>query len=177
MGWQGRGGPSPGGDSDGARRCSGLHRVQTEGEVIEQGRQHLQSYLGELLDAIVRSAPACPPVIRAAFRQLFQRVGERFPQHQVGLWRGLVWGQTGTSPEDGALWVWSPAAVSGVCSRAGGQRAAPTRQPWTLAHRCLWGCPMLGEALTCLPHPLGGHSTPNLWLSPASSACASSRRP
>ncbi|XP_066419454.1 ras GTPase-activating protein 4-like isoform X1 [Molothrus aeneus] len=62
--------------------CSGLHRVQTEGEVIEQGRQHLQSYLGELLDAIVRSAPACPPLIRAAFRQLFQRVGERFPEHQ-----------------------------------------------------------------------------------------------
>ncbi|NWX50898.1 RASL2 protein, partial [Steatornis caripensis] len=62
--------------------CSGLHRVQTEGEVIEQGRQHLQSYLGELLDAIVKSVPACPPVIRAAFRQLFRRVGERFPQHQ-----------------------------------------------------------------------------------------------
>ncbi|XP_075296183.1 ras GTPase-activating protein 4 isoform X2 [Opisthocomus hoazin] len=62
--------------------CSGLHRVQTEGEVIEQGRQHLQSYLGELLDAISKSAPACPPVIRAAFRQLFGRVGERFPQHQ-----------------------------------------------------------------------------------------------
>ncbi|XP_074016628.1 ras GTPase-activating protein 4-like [Numenius arquata] len=62
--------------------CSGLHRVQTEGEVIEQGRQHLQSYLGELLDAIGKSAPACPPVIRAAFRQLFQRVRERFPQHQ-----------------------------------------------------------------------------------------------
>ncbi|XP_051491882.1 ras GTPase-activating protein 4-like isoform X3 [Apus apus] len=62
--------------------CSGLHRVQTEGEVIEQGRQHLQSYLGELLDTIVKSAPACPPIIRAAFRRLFQRVGERFPQHQ-----------------------------------------------------------------------------------------------
>ncbi|KAM7088274.1 LOW QUALITY PROTEIN: ras GTPase-activating protein 4-like [Ciconia maguari] len=62
--------------------CSGLHRVQTEGEVIEQGRQHLQSYMGELLDAIVKSAPVCPPIIRAAFRQLFQRVGERFPQHQ-----------------------------------------------------------------------------------------------
>ncbi|XP_055653786.1 ras GTPase-activating protein 4-like isoform X1 [Falco peregrinus] len=62
--------------------CSGLHRVQTEGEVIEQGRQHLQSYLGELLDAIDKSVPACPPVIRAAFRQLFQRVEERFPQHQ-----------------------------------------------------------------------------------------------
>ncbi|XP_065709242.2 ras GTPase-activating protein 4-like [Patagioenas fasciata] len=62
--------------------CSGLHRVQTEGEVIEQGRQYLQSYLDELLDAISRSAPACPPVIRAVFRQLFHRVGERFPQHQ-----------------------------------------------------------------------------------------------
>ncbi|KAM9272471.1 ras GTPase-activating protein 4-like [Morus bassanus] len=62
--------------------CSGLHRVQTEGEVIEQGRQHLQSYLGELLDAIVKSAPACPPIMRAAFRQLFWRVGEHFPQHQ-----------------------------------------------------------------------------------------------
>ncbi|XP_053851670.1 ras GTPase-activating protein 4-like isoform X2 [Vidua macroura] len=98
--------------------CSGLHRVQTEGEVIEQGRQHLQSYLGELLDAIVRSAPACPPLIRAAFRQLFQRVGERFPQHQVGLWRGTVWGQTGTSPGDSALWVWSVGSPLG-------QAAAP----------------------------------------------------
>ncbi|XP_021271532.1 ras GTPase-activating protein 4-like isoform X1 [Numida meleagris] len=62
--------------------CSGLHRVQTESEVMEQGRQLLQSYLGELLDTIGKSAPACPPVVRAAFRQLFQRVGERFPQHQ-----------------------------------------------------------------------------------------------
>ncbi|XP_031447682.1 ras GTPase-activating protein 4-like isoform X2 [Phasianus colchicus] len=62
--------------------CSGLHRVQTESEVMEQGRQLLQSYLGELLDVISKSAPTCPPVIRAAFRQLFQRVGERFPQHQ-----------------------------------------------------------------------------------------------
>ncbi|XP_068512256.1 ras GTPase-activating protein 4-like isoform X1 [Anas acuta] len=62
--------------------CSGLHRVQTESEVMEQGRQHLQSYLGELLDTISKSAPTCPPVIRAAFRQLFQRVGERFPEHQ-----------------------------------------------------------------------------------------------
>lgn len=57
--------------------------------MIEQGRQHLQSYLGELLDAIVKSAPMCPPVVRAAFRQLFRRVGERFPQHQVGLRRGM----------------------------------------------------------------------------------------
>ncbi|XP_052544808.1 ras GTPase-activating protein 4-like isoform X2 [Tympanuchus pallidicinctus] len=62
--------------------CSGLHRVQTESEVMEQGRQLLQSYLRELLDTIGKSAPTCPPVIRAAFRQLFQRVGERFPQHQ-----------------------------------------------------------------------------------------------
>ncbi|XP_048822756.1 ras GTPase-activating protein 4-like isoform X2 [Lagopus muta] len=62
--------------------CSGLHRVQTESEVMEQGRQLLQSYLRELLDTIGKSAPTCPPVIRAAFRQLFQRVGDRFPQHQ-----------------------------------------------------------------------------------------------
>ncbi|XP_064379454.1 ras GTPase-activating protein 4-like isoform X1 [Dromaius novaehollandiae] len=62
--------------------CSGLHRVQTESEVIEQSRQHLQSYLGELLAAIAKSAPACPAVVRATFRQLFRRVGERFPEQQ-----------------------------------------------------------------------------------------------
>lgn len=76
--------------SGGARRCSGLHRVQTESEVMEQGRQHLQSYLRELLDTISKSAPTCPPVIRAAFRQLFQRVGERFPEHQVRLGAGTL---------------------------------------------------------------------------------------
>ncbi|XP_068766392.1 ras GTPase-activating protein 4 isoform X2 [Struthio camelus] len=62
--------------------CSGLHRVQTESEVIEQSCQHLQSYLGELLAAIAKSAPACPAIVRAAFRQLFRRVRERFPEHQ-----------------------------------------------------------------------------------------------
>lgn len=136
MGWQGRGGPSAGGDSGAARRCSGLHRVQTEAEVIEQSRQHLQSYLGELLDAIVRSAPACPPLIRAAFRQLFQRVGERFPQHQVGL-LGMAWGETGTPPGDRAPWVWCPAAVNGVPSWAGGQREGPKQRS---GHRCIAVC-------------------------------------
>lgn len=176
MGRQGRGGPGAGGDSGGARRCSGLHRVQTEGEVIEQGRQHLQSYLGELLDAIVRSAPACPPVIRAAFRQLFQRVGERFPQHQVGPCRGMAWARSGTSPGDGALGVWSAGSPLGQ-GGSGRGRAAPKPHPWTAAHRCLWACPATGETLTCVPHALGGPSTPNLWLSPASCACASSPRP
>lgn len=57
---------------------------------MEQGRQHLQSYLGELLDTISKSAPTCPPVIRATFRQLFQRVGERFPEHQVRLGVGTL---------------------------------------------------------------------------------------
>lgn len=66
--------------------------------MIEQGRQHLQSYLGELLDAIGRSAPACPPVIRAVFQQLFRRVGERFPQHQVGLRQGMDRGSNGDVP-------------------------------------------------------------------------------
>nr|XP_009676489.1 PREDICTED: ras GTPase-activating protein 4-like [Struthio camelus australis] len=39
-------------------------------------------YLGELLAAIAKSAPACPAIVRAAFRQLFRRVRERFPEHQ-----------------------------------------------------------------------------------------------
>lgn len=94
----GQGGSGCRADGAGAHRCSGLHRVQTEGEVIEQGRQHLQSYLGELLDAIGRSAPACPLIIRAVFRQLFHRVGERFPQHQVGLRWGMDCGSNGDIP-------------------------------------------------------------------------------
>uniref|UniRef100_A0A8C6YLG2 Ras GTPase-activating protein 4-like n=1 Tax=Nothoprocta perdicaria TaxID=30464 RepID=A0A8C6YLG2_NOTPE len=69
-------------DATGRMRCSGLHRVQTEGEVIEQSCQHLQSYLGELLAAMGRSAPGCPAVVRGAFRQLFRRVGQRFPEQQ-----------------------------------------------------------------------------------------------
>lgn len=101
----------------GACRCSGLHRVQTESEVMEQGRQLLQSYLRELLDTIGKSAPTCPPVIRAAFRQLFQRVGERFPQHQVrskssgGGWRNGVDLVLHRAMKN--LWVPIPAVVQG----------------------------------------------------------------
>ncbi|XP_058857634.1 ras GTPase-activating protein 4-like isoform X2 [Acipenser ruthenus] len=35
--------------------CTGLHRIQTEAEVIQQSTQHLQSYLTELLHSIVKS--------------------------------------------------------------------------------------------------------------------------
>ncbi|XP_023393287.1 ras GTPase-activating protein 4B isoform X2 [Pteropus alecto] len=59
--------------------CSGLHRPQTEAEVLEQSAQTLRAHLGELLSALCRSVRACPAVVRATFRQLFQRVRERFP--------------------------------------------------------------------------------------------------
>lgn len=69
------------------RRCSGLHRPQTEAEVLEQSAQTLRAHLGELLSALCRSVRACPAVVRATFRQLFQRVRERFPsaEHEVHL--------------------------------------------------------------------------------------------
>ncbi|CAH7256992.1 Rasa4 [Phodopus roborovskii] len=65
--------------------CSGLHRPQTEAEVLEQSAQTLRAHVVALLSAICRSVRACPAVVRATFRQLFQRVQERFPnaQHQV----------------------------------------------------------------------------------------------
>uniref|UniRef100_A0A8C5ZGK2 Ras GTPase-activating protein 4-like n=1 Tax=Marmota marmota marmota TaxID=9994 RepID=A0A8C5ZGK2_MARMA len=61
--------------------CSGLHRPQTEAEVLEQSAQTL-AHLGALLSALCRSVRACPAVIRATFRQLFRRVRERFPSAQ-----------------------------------------------------------------------------------------------
>lgn len=66
-------------------RCSGLHRPQTEVEVLEQSAQVLRTHLVALLSAICRSVRACPVVVRATLRQLFRRVRERFPsaQHQV----------------------------------------------------------------------------------------------
>lgn len=64
------------------RRCSGLHRPQTEAEVLEQSAQTLRAHLGALLSALCRSVRACPAVIRATFRQLFRRVRERFPSTQ-----------------------------------------------------------------------------------------------
>uniref|UniRef100_A0A8C2MXK6 RAS p21 protein activator 4 n=1 Tax=Cricetulus griseus TaxID=10029 RepID=A0A8C2MXK6_CRIGR len=65
--------------------CSGLHRPQTEAEVLEQSARTLRAHVVALLSAICRSVRACPVVVRATFRQLFQRVQERFPsaQHQV----------------------------------------------------------------------------------------------
>ncbi|XP_077879976.1 ras GTPase-activating protein 4B isoform X2 [Ictidomys tridecemlineatus] len=62
--------------------CSGLHRPQTEAEVLEQSAQTLRAHLGALLSALCRSVRACPAVIRATFRQLFRRVRERFPSAQ-----------------------------------------------------------------------------------------------
>ncbi|XP_075384621.1 ras GTPase-activating protein 4B isoform X2 [Tenrec ecaudatus] len=62
--------------------CSGLHRPQTEAEVLEQSAQTLRSHLGALLSALCRSVRACPAVVRATFRQLFRRVRERFPSAQ-----------------------------------------------------------------------------------------------
>ncbi|KAM5130709.1 ras GTPase-activating protein 4B [Callospermophilus lateralis] len=62
--------------------CSGLHRPQTEAEVLEQSAQTLRAHLGALLSALCRSVRACPVVIRATFRQLFRRVRERFPSAQ-----------------------------------------------------------------------------------------------
>uniref|UniRef100_A0A8C6GZR0 RAS p21 protein activator 4 n=1 Tax=Mus spicilegus TaxID=10103 RepID=A0A8C6GZR0_MUSSI len=64
--------------------CSGLHRPQTEAEVLEQSAQTLRAHLVALLSAICRSVRTCPAIVRATFRQLFRRVRERFPsaQHQ-----------------------------------------------------------------------------------------------
>ncbi|XP_067393920.1 ras GTPase-activating protein 4-like isoform X4 [Emydura macquarii macquarii] len=62
--------------------CSGLHRIQTESEVIQQSTQHLQSYLTDLLIAIAKSVKTCPAIIRATFRQLFKRVEEHFPENK-----------------------------------------------------------------------------------------------
>ncbi|XP_068824241.1 ras GTPase-activating protein 4B isoform X1 [Capricornis sumatraensis] len=62
--------------------CSGLHRPQTEAEVLEQSAQTLRAHLGALLSALSRSVRACPAVVRATFRQLFRRVRERFPSAQ-----------------------------------------------------------------------------------------------
>nr|XP_017495948.1 ras GTPase-activating protein 4B isoform X5 [Manis javanica] len=62
--------------------CTGLHRPQTEAEVLEHSAQTLRAHLGALLSALSRSVRACPAVVRATFRQLFLRVRERFPSAQ-----------------------------------------------------------------------------------------------
>ncbi|XP_066492571.1 ras GTPase-activating protein 4-like [Tiliqua scincoides] len=60
--------------------CSSLHRIQSESDVIQQSAHLLKAYLADLLATIAKSVKACPAVIRATFRQLFKRVGERFPE-------------------------------------------------------------------------------------------------
>ncbi|XP_005986917.1 ras GTPase-activating protein 4 [Latimeria chalumnae] len=62
--------------------CAGLHRIQTEAEVIQQSTHHLQSYLTQLLNLIVKSVKQCPAVIRATFKKLYRRVEERFPENE-----------------------------------------------------------------------------------------------
>ena len=61
-------------------RCAGLHRVHTEAEVIQQSANLLQSYLSDLLHAILQSASYCPVALCQAFQQLYQRVHKRFPE-------------------------------------------------------------------------------------------------
>lgn len=60
--------------------CTGLHRVHTEAEVIQQSTSLLQSYLSDLLHAIVQSASYCPVAVCQALCQLYQRVHRRFPE-------------------------------------------------------------------------------------------------
>lgn len=60
-------------------RCTGLHRTHTEAEVIQQSLTHLQSYLCELLNAILQSAEYCPLVLCQVLQQLYHSVQARFP--------------------------------------------------------------------------------------------------
>ncbi|XP_027720185.1 rasGAP-activating-like protein 1 isoform X2 [Vombatus ursinus] len=52
----------------------------SEEHVRENSLGLLIGYLGEILEAIVGSVDRCPPAMRAAFRQLHQRVEDRFPE-------------------------------------------------------------------------------------------------
>ncbi|XP_006870574.1 PREDICTED: rasGAP-activating-like protein 1 [Chrysochloris asiatica] len=58
----------------------------SEEHVRETSLGLLTGYLGPIMDAIVGSVGRCPPTMRLAFKQLHQRVEERFPQaeHEVG---------------------------------------------------------------------------------------------
>ncbi|KAG9341442.1 hypothetical protein JZ751_019252 [Albula glossodonta] len=59
-----------------------LDPSKTEADVIQQSSAHLQSYLSELLHAIAQSATYCPVALCQAFRQLYLRVQERFPDKE-----------------------------------------------------------------------------------------------
>ncbi|XP_074061904.1 rasGAP-activating-like protein 1 isoform X3 [Macrotis lagotis] len=52
----------------------------SEEHVRENSLGLLTGYLGEILEAITGSVDKCPPAMRVAFRQLHQRVEERFPE-------------------------------------------------------------------------------------------------
>ncbi|NXL90203.1 RASL1 protein, partial [Alectura lathami] len=54
----------------------------SEAQVRESSLELLQGYLGDTVDAIVSSVDKCPPLMRAAFKQLRRRVEERFPSPQ-----------------------------------------------------------------------------------------------
>ncbi|XP_068845898.1 rasGAP-activating-like protein 1 isoform X6 [Capricornis sumatraensis] len=58
----------------------------SEEHVREASLGLLTGYLGPIVDAIVGSVGRCPPAMRLAFKQLRQRVEERFSQaeHEVG---------------------------------------------------------------------------------------------
>lgn len=62
----------------------------SEAQVRESSLGLLQGYLGDTVDAIVGSVDKCPPLMRAAFKQLRRRVEEQFPseQHEVGATAG-----------------------------------------------------------------------------------------
>uniref|UniRef100_A0A4W4EE58 RAS p21 protein activator 4 n=1 Tax=Electrophorus electricus TaxID=8005 RepID=A0A4W4EE58_ELEEL len=60
--------------------CAGLHRVQTEADVIQQSSALLQSYLSELMAALLQSALYCPLLLCQAFQQLYRQVQARFPE-------------------------------------------------------------------------------------------------
>ncbi|XP_068509714.1 rasGAP-activating-like protein 1 isoform X9 [Anas acuta] len=54
----------------------------SEAQVRESSLGLLQGYLGDTVDAIVGSVEKCPPLMRAAFKQLRRRVEEQFPSEQ-----------------------------------------------------------------------------------------------
>ncbi|NXK48438.1 RASL1 protein, partial [Chauna torquata] len=71
------------------RRVQG-HGSLSEAQVRESSLELLQSYLGDIVDAIVGSVEKCPLLMRVAFKQLRRRVEEQFPsaQHEVGATAG-----------------------------------------------------------------------------------------
>ncbi|XP_062844814.1 ras GTPase-activating protein 4 [Trichomycterus rosablanca] len=60
--------------------CAGLHRVQKEADVIQQSSGLLQSYLSELMAAVLQSSSYCPLLLCQAFQRLYRRVQASFPQ-------------------------------------------------------------------------------------------------